>query len=101
MYTILPSAYEIFGITALEACACGTPVIVTDQYGIADAIDGRAGLAGPYDKDQLSNAILRMLSDAKLRGEFGEKGKSLIREQFNWQKVAKQVEGIHQSLCSK
>jgi glycosyltransferase involved in cell wall biosynthesis len=94
---VLPSSYEIFGITVLEACACGTPVIVTDRCGIANVINGRAGLVVPYDKDQLTNAILHMLDDDKLRREFGEKGKLLVREKFNWEKIAEQVENIYSS----
>jgi glycosyltransferase involved in cell wall biosynthesis len=94
---VLPSSYEIFGITALEACACGTPVIVTDRCGIADIVDGQLGFVVPYDKDRLTNAILHMLADDKLRREFGEKGKLLVREKFNWEKIAEQVENIYSS----
>ncbi|MBT9147506.1 MAG: Phosphatidyl-myo-inositol mannosyltransferase [Syntrophomonadaceae bacterium] len=95
---VLPSFYEIFGITVLEATACGTSVIATDRCGIADVIDGQAGLVVPYDKDQLSNAILHMLSDDKMRREFGEKGKLLVREKFNWEKIAEQIENVYQSV---
>ena len=92
---VLPSSYEIFGITVLEACACGTPVIVTDRCGIADVVDGQAGLAVPYDRDALAKAILDILSGDKLRQQFGEKGKLLVREKFNWEKIAEQVESMY------
>src|SRR6185312_17084828 len=46
---VLPSQNENFGNTAAEAMACGTPVIVTDQCGIAPIVDGRAGLVVPHD----------------------------------------------------
>ena len=94
---VLPSSYEIFGITALEACACGTPVIVTDQCGIADLIDGQVGLVVPYYKEQLQHALLYMLGDNKIRLQFGEKGKLLVHEKFNWEKIAEQVENIYSS----
>jgi glycosyltransferase involved in cell wall biosynthesis len=96
---VLPSTYEIFGITILEALACGTPVIVTDRCGIADVIDGKAGLAVPYDKDRLSDAILRMLSDDKMRQQFREKGKLLVRERYNWGKIVEQVEGLYRAVA--
>ena len=95
---VLPSFYEIFGITVLEACACGTPVIVTDRCGIADAINSQAGLAVPYHKGQLQHALLYMLGDDKIRLQFGEKGKLLVREKFNWEKIAEQVEGIYSDI---
>ncbi|MEN4006027.1 MAG: glycosyltransferase [Methanobacteriaceae archaeon] len=95
---VLPSAYEIFGIAVLEALACGTPVIVTDRCGIAEVIDNQVGLVVPYDKEQLSNAILRLLGDDKMRQQFGEKGKLLVRERFNWEKIAEQIEKLYQSV---
>ncbi len=97
---VLPSIYEIFGITVLEACACGTPVIVTDRCGIADVIGREAGLVVPYDKEQLQGALLKMLGDEKLRLKFGEKGKSLVNERFNWEKIAERVEGVYQSVIT-
>ena len=93
---VLPSVYEIFGITILEALACGTPVIVTDRCGIADVLNGQAGLVVPYDKDQLRDALRHMLGDDKLRQQFGERGKLLVREQFNWKKIAEQMENVYE-----
>jgi glycosyltransferase involved in cell wall biosynthesis len=94
---VLPSVYETFPISVLEACACGIPVIVTDRCGIANIVDGQLGFVVPYDKDELANKILHMLADNKLRREFGEKGKLLVREKFNWDKIAQQVENIYSS----
>ena len=97
---VLPSVYEIFGNVVLEACACGTPVIVTDRCGIADAINGQAGLVVPYDKEQLRQALLHMLSDDEIRLQFGEKGKLLVRQRFSWEKIAEQIENVYQRCRS-
>jgi glycosyltransferase involved in cell wall biosynthesis len=94
-----PRADEIFGLVFLEALACGTPVICSRGCGIADVIDGQAGLAVPYDKDRLSDAILRMLSDDKMRQQFREKGKLLVRERYNWGKIVEQVEGLYRAVA--
>jgi len=94
---VLPSSYEIFGTTVLEALACGTPVICSEACGLAEVIDGQVGLVVPYDEGQLSNAIMRMLSDGKMRQEFAQQGKSLVREQFSWSKIIVQIESIYES----
>ncbi len=98
---VLPSTYEIFGNVVLEACACGTPVVVTDRCGIAGVVDGQAGLVVPYDKDRLRDALLQMLSDDKMRLQFGEKGKLLVRKQFNWEKMARRIEDIYKRCISQ
>ncbi len=95
---VLPSSYEIFSITVLEACACGTPVIVTDRCGIANVIDDQVGLVVPYDKEQLQNGLLQMLGDDKMRLRFGEKGKLLVREKFNGEKIAEQMEKVYKKI---
>lgn len=97
---VLPSFYEIFGITVLEALACGTPVIITDRCGLADVINGQVGLVVPYDQDQLQDALLRLLTDDDLREGFGKRGKSLVRKKFNWTKIAEQVEKMYQEILS-
>ena len=97
---VLPSIYEIFGITVLEACACGTPVVVTDRCGIADIIDGEAGLVVPYDKEQLQRALLKILGNEKLGLQFSKKGKLLVREKLNWEKIIDRVEGVYQCILT-
>lgn len=94
---VLPSIYETFPVAAIEASACGTPVILTEYCGAAGMIDGQAGLVVGYDTDQLSDAILRMLSNEEMRQKFAERGKALVREKFNWAKIAEQVENIYLS----
>jgi glycosyltransferase involved in cell wall biosynthesis len=94
---VLPSIYETFPVTVLEACACGTAVIVTDRCGIADVIDGRAGYAVPFDKEQLKEAFIKMLSNEQRRKEFGEYGRKMVYSQFTWSKVAIQVENLYLS----
>lgn len=95
---VLSSIYETFPVTVLEACACGLPVVVTDRCGIANLVDGQIGLVIPYDKEYLGSAILQILSNDQMRRGFAERGRSLVREQFNWSKIAEQVEKIY--LCA-
>jgi glycosyltransferase involved in cell wall biosynthesis len=98
---VLPSFYEDFGLTVLEAIACGTPVIVTDRCGTADVVDGQAGLVVPRDKGQLSSAILNILSDERLRRRFGEGGRKLARGELGWDNVILDVEKIYLSVIER
>jgi glycosyltransferase involved in cell wall biosynthesis len=54
-------------------------------------------IAPPYNREQLQAALQHILSDDKVSRQFGEKGKLLVREKFNWDKIAQQVEDIYSS----
>ncbi len=92
---VLPTIHDTFPNTILESCACGTPVIVTDRCQIKDEIIGKAGLVTSCDKDELAEAIMRILDDAKLSQEFSDGGKLLVREKFNSEVIADQFERIY------
>jgi glycosyltransferase involved in cell wall biosynthesis len=98
---VLPSVYEIFSNTVLEACACGIPIIVTDRCGIANFVDNKVGYVVEYDKEQLRGAIFKVLSDGGLRKGFEEEGKRLVRAEFDWDKVVQHIENIYLSLIQQ
>ncbi len=94
---VTPSFYG-FPVTFMEACACGVPIVTTTKGDRLDWMDGQVGLVVPYDKNQLQDAIVKFLSDNGLRRRFGEKGKMLVRERFNWTKIVKQLEHIYSNI---
>ena len=94
---VLPSVYEIFGITVLEALACGTPVIVSDKCGLAEKIDGRAGIVVPRDEVSLRDALRTLLTDEPVRKRFIDAGRKLVEAEFTWQKVAAKMESVYHS----
>jgi len=95
-----PRADEIFGLVFLEANACGTPVICSKGCGIANVIDGKTGFAVHNDKDQLRDAISKILSDEGLRRRFGEEGRRLVEERFNWDMVIRSIERLYEKTIN-
>lgn len=82
--------YEPFGITPLEAMACGTPVIGSNVGGIKYTVaDGETGfLVEPNDPSALADRLRDILSDAALRRRMGRRSLERIASHFTWEKVA-------------
>lgn len=94
---VFPSLYEGFGIPVIEAMAVGTPVIVSDQSCLPE-VAGEAGLVvDPGDKKKFAEAIHRIMTDEKLRGELAGKGRERAAE-FNWEETAKKTLKIYTTL---
>ena len=86
------SAKEGWGLTAIEANACGTPTVSSNVQGLRDAVvDGETGLLYEYgNREQLAEKILLMLRDGYLRQRLGEN--ALRRsKQFDWNVAAEQT----------
>jgi glycosyltransferase involved in cell wall biosynthesis len=97
---VLPSRNENFGNTAAEAVACGTPVLVTDQCGIAPIVDRRAGLVVPHECAAIEAGLEKILGDAafaaRLREGCGEVARSL-----GWAEPLAHMESLYQELVSE
>jgi glycosyltransferase involved in cell wall biosynthesis len=89
---LLPSLSEGFGLTALEAMACGTPVITSNTSSLPEVVGDAALLVDPLDTGALGNAIARLFSDDRLAKELRERG--LARAPlFTWEKTGRAVQG--------
>ncbi len=95
--------YEPFGITPLEAMACGTPVVGADVGGIKYSVaDGFTGcLVPPNDPDALSASVAQLYRDPDLRKEFGRNAIDRVHEQFTWGKVTAAIAGLYQDVLAR
>jgi len=90
-----PSAKEGWGLTVIEANACGTPVIAAEVPGLRESvIQHETGVLYPHsDTKALSTAIIRLLKDTELRRKMGEKSRKWAKE-FSWQKATEKIEAV-------
>jgi glycosyltransferase involved in cell wall biosynthesis len=88
---------EGYGLVAMEAMACGVPVVVTDAAGIADLVrDCNAGLVVPArDPSALAGAIEQFLSDPELARHQGAQGRKAVEERFSWRAIAHEYEQLY------
>jgi len=93
-----PAFYEGFGLTPLEAMACGTPVIVSNTSSLPEVVGDAALLVDPTDVDGMAVAIWRVLSDDTLRQSLVNKGLKRARH-FSWKKAAQETLEIYRRLA--
>jgi glycosyltransferase involved in cell wall biosynthesis len=97
---VLPSQNENFGNTIAEAVACGTPVIVTDRCGIAQAVNGRAGLMVPYGSNEIKAALTKILNEDSPRQRY-QRGCEEVAKELSWNQPVAQMEALYSTLISE
>ena len=94
---LMPSLHEGFGLPALEAMACGTPVIASNQGSLPEVV-GEAGLlVEPNDVEQIAAAAERLLTDAELRADLRKKGLERART-FTWERTARETLAVYRQV---
>jgi glycosyltransferase involved in cell wall biosynthesis len=93
--------YEPFGMTALEAMACGVPVIATGVGGLADTvIDGVTGiLVPPRRPDVLAEALTELLADGARRAQLGAASAARARSRYSWDRIAADSHRVYRQVC--
>ena len=95
---VLPSQNENFGNSAAEAVAAGTPVVVTQQCGIAPLLADVAGLVVAHDATPLSQSLFRVLSDRELHARLAA-GCSVIASKLGWEEPIRYMEELYKKLA--
>ncbi|MFC5182702.1 glycosyltransferase [Actinomadura harenae] len=93
--------YEPFGMTALEAMACGVPVVASAVGGFLDTVeDGVTGfLVSPSRPEMLPEALAKLLGDAELRESFG-KAAVVRAQEYSWDRIAEKTMAVYRGLSA-
>jgi D-inositol-3-phosphate glycosyltransferase len=96
---VMPSHYESFGMVALEAMACGTPVIATQVGGLAFLVrDGITGFHIPVDDPAaLAEKLIIILEDHDLRAQMSQQAAE-IAYNYAWEKIAASMKTLYQDV---
>ncbi len=89
----LPSLHEGFGLSVLEAMACGTPVLCSNVTSLPEVAGQAALLVDPLDVDDIAAAMERGVDDERLRAELVAKGFDQVKK-FSWERCARQVMAV-------
>lgn len=92
-----PSFFEGFGVPPIEAMACGAPVITSNTSSLPEVVGDAALTVDPQNTDELARAMLRLLSDEKLRAELRQKGYERA-QLYTWPKAAQKMLDVYQKL---
>jgi D-inositol-3-phosphate glycosyltransferase len=95
--------YEPFGITPLEAMACGTPVIGSDVGGIAYTVrkNETGDLVSPRQPQQLASKMLSLLQDSQRLDVMRKKAVQHVEDHFTWKIVGEQIADLYEQLIPK
>lgn len=98
MIYLFPSLEEGFGLPIAEAQACGTPVLSSNLSAMPEVAGNAALLVDPRSVEEISNGLLSLAGDAKLRQELREKGFQNA-QRFSWTRSANELMALYQRMC--
>ena len=97
---LAPSTYEGFGLTILEAMACGTAVVTANVTSMPEVAGDAAILIPPLDVDAIADKVQQLYTNPSYRQELVSKG--IVRaKQFTWEQTAEQVARVYEQVLFK
>lgn len=100
---LLPSAQESFGLAALEAMACGVPVVASRVGGLPEVVEN--GVTGflhpPEDLDAMAASSLALLSDPVSHRQMANEARRLAIERFSSDRIVPQYEAYYEEILSR
>ena len=97
---VLPSHYEGFGLTVLEAMACGAPTIISDRGSLPEIAGGASLVVDPDNIDELAEALARVMDDEALRLDLQYKGFERVTE-FSWERCARETLKVYNLVLNR
>jgi glycosyltransferase involved in cell wall biosynthesis len=98
----LPSYDEPFGMSALEAMACGKPVVATRAGGLGHLVPEQGGYkVPPGDSAALAAALQAMLESPSRRAEMGEHNRRVVKERYVWGRVVDRLEDAYDAAVRR
>jgi D-inositol-3-phosphate glycosyltransferase len=99
---VMPSYSESFGLVALEAQACGCPVVASGVSGLRSVVrdDVSGYLIDGHDPAEYAERIGRLLADPELAQQMGRRGR-LLAQRFSWTRTADRLEGLFEQVIEK
>jgi glycosyltransferase involved in cell wall biosynthesis len=99
---VMSSLFEGFGLPAVEAMSCKTPVVSTTSGALKEVVSEECGiLVPPKDPVALKNGIEKLLADKKLREKMGEKGRKWAVDNFSWPVAAKNTLDVYRQAVEE
>lgn len=96
---VMPSLHEGFGLPALEAMACGTPVVAARAGSLPEVVGDAAVMFEPRDRESLREALAKVLLNPSIKADLRSRGIQNARR-FSWKTTAAQTVRVYESLLS-
>jgi glycosyltransferase involved in cell wall biosynthesis len=97
---VLPSQNENFGNTAMEAAACGTPVVITENCGVAPLLAGTGAIVVPHETGAVAQAVKQILGDSGLSAQLS-RGGTQAASRFGWDEPVLMMEKMYAELAAR